>query len=169
MAVKVLLLLLLALPVQAAHHRSHALGFLLESMEFHAESQHRFAIYLSRQQCTGTPAQCAKVIEFTAIIGLNLDLIDAKQAELHTALEAGDLETLRALVNQPQQAGQSILQHMFRINYPAAVLLFSGATPITPLQRLLISNTVAWRNMDRVIWHINDAIREEIYVDPAFQ
>ena len=150
---RILLTLLLLLPMLASadHHRAHAINHLndanrmLRSTLVHADTlgSSKLRIYTQKY----------------------INQVDAAIAALHDP--DSDLDNIRRFVNHPN-TGESVANGMSSIRAIAITLVVDGNN-LLAVRLLLSRQNKAWFSVDRAIWHIQDAIREEIYLDPEFQ
>lgn len=185
------LLMVFSAPAYAEHHRQHALGFL-------ADIEQRAQIILAHAQNfaaavpAGThpqqltyengeigglfPANISGIVDrvIRAQNALN-GYFDPLCHQLPAPSNENVLDCARRLINQPNQAVgvRSALQFVHGAQYGITVFTqwddYEGQWPSD--DNLSIMNgqlAEIWGDLDEALWHINDAIREEIYLDEDF-
>jgi hypothetical protein len=150
---------------QAGHHRGHALGFIT-TVEFRLLVARSNLDALEAANPGMDPVDVALINSYRQYgNGLELQVLAAK-----ALLEGGgDLDVARRLITQPNGTGPisavtqayAMTGHLRNLgkNYGSNNYLVQAAS----------SHNILWNSLDRVVWHITDAIREEVYNDPLFQ
>lgn len=165
------LFILLLLPgiVFANHHRGHAIGFTYNVDLHNAELIKRFDKYVSAVDDAGcalsnTDLQSIEVIyRYSGFIADNMVLV-------RRLLENdGSLDDARRIVTRPNgdppNSSDTLMEglvnrsRMLMPSCPEANVWLAQSQ-----QRLALM----WTNIDRVNWHIQDAVREEVYLDQSF-
>ncbi len=166
---KLLVLALLAsslytFPASAEHHRDHAIVHLdnaCEQLGFVEISLNRWEVSVDG----------ANPGFFTRMrYALRNALRDCE--EVADMLEDGeDLDIIRRRLSQPTESSPtSTVGTLFFALYGIAwTVVDTEDADYDSFHRLLRRLEHGWRNVDLAIWHVNDAIREEIYDDPDFQ
>lgn len=164
---KIVLLLIFVMPAAfAEHHRGHALDRLslaASELETARDAFERYA-----EATVFTPIEQKNADSVLRYIKVALFTIN--DAELVLSCMCGDLDEARRLTNQPSGEGAlSALRRVFFIPFLANETI----SPLHPQAlddyRDFTQSTVrAWNFLDEAAWHVNDAIREEIYKDEAF-
>lgn len=156
-----------------SHHRGHTINFMQEAMSELALAQTRFATYLKTADTPETTRHQLHRRWSAYYMAHTAQAIIETMIELRKDKE--QLEVARRILNQPQndeprssvREVQRAAGHMSQLQYIArdeptkhhdALMLASATEHVT----------LAWVGLDRAIWHINDAIREEVYEDPNF-
>ena len=163
-----LVLLLLPLVVNADHHRGHTLGFI-DKVEFHADQAvkwtNTYVSWAENSGCSFSPAdqQSIEVLfRYTGFIKDNM-------AVVRGLVENGELDEARRKVTRPNsQPPNSADTLMEGLVHRVRSLMTSCPGANVALGQVLKRFAHMWTNIDRVNWHIQDAIREEIYFDPEF-
>lgn len=152
--------------VQAHHHRGHALYFM---ERFHAQidlTRNYLTSFEARNEHIMTPEQKNAVRD--ALSRINQSQAQARNVEQNLRDCDTDLVQLRRKVNSPSMSGplstpHSVLKQLKNANY--AMGKIEDLAEKAAHER---TAAAAWELMDNVLWHINDAIKEEIYEDDAF-
>jgi hypothetical protein len=158
-----------------SHHRGHAVGFLVEASGLLKGAQERWADYMRSADVPDTEefhlhrrwtayyfSQTGQAI-VEALVGLR-------------AQEAARLDDVRRILNQPQpDEPRAATREIVRaVTHMAALLALTSKEPGKMHDERKLGDTQAhasrcWESLDRAIWHVNDAIREELFNDPAAQ
>ena len=80
----------------------------------------------------------------------------------------GDLDEARGIVSQPLYSGISISSRMRGIRLRVSDLVGVNPALNYELNQIMRNLTNVQFGFERVMWHIQDAIREEVYNDPDF-
>ena len=159
--------LLLCTPVLAEHHRGHAIGHLNEAVIKLNES----AWWLSRLYICDEWTSLELLRIDTAISGAVLAIDQSVLAK--TALIEGRLDNARRHINQPDMHGtpkSALKLSRQMVEYGSVVVRVNKCPENLAFARGIAFDRMAkaWHLLDLAAWHINDAIREEIYNDPEF-
>jgi len=166
-----ILLAMLALPLPAQTHRGHIAEFSADAEIRLQRMETKFAYIDQNFVCPSNPAKCTTALN-------NLDIVRRAIPRIRQKLDAfiavqgnGDLDDLRQQANQPRNFDRlpSLSEEIFYVSYYNSQNINLGAQPAQHMGHLSWRAAEFWVALDRMIWHINDAIREEIYVDPEFQ
>ena len=157
------LLLTFSLSANASHHRGHAIA-LLEQMDQH------FKIILWQMD------QYESKCDLDAYQQRQVDVVRGYSSRLITWLPyfrndmiSGDLETMRRKFSQPNPSGmQSVSSIMSATLHHARQLVGKCPAGDADLSGAIARISWAWALIDQVVWHVDDAIREEVYMDPVF-
>ena len=157
-----------------SHHRQHVIEWLDKASNQLTSGQHAFAEFLLKVERPSGMPDSDWELRLQWMREVSSSFVKAQRAIVTVMAKIGDdtqpveiLDEIRRLVNQPNKEGaRSTAYHFFWATRPLAYL--GGLEPAEPLNLALIRGIEAWDYVDRTIWHINDAIREEIYEDPAF-
>ncbi len=154
-----------ASPVLAGHHRGHAVDHL-----DHGCKQLRFA----RTNLNSWEASLLNPdANFFARTRNNLELTIKECEEVAELLmdTNEDLDVIRRRLNQPTvnpsfSASRTIFFALYEI---AFTIVGTQGADYDQFHRLNRRMQQGWADIDLAIWHVVDAIREEIYNDPDFQ
>lgn len=179
-------LVMVAAPSYATHHRDHALGFL-EQIAPHIVTIQAFAPSVASMVVPGThPWQLTwdgseaggMLLDNVAAIGGRVEsVIDTLNGDIspmcyQLGLPApiDELDCARRLINQPNhsQGVRSALQFATSAMYGVIVVTSwgEGCEPSgqwcsnESLSIILGQLDQIWKNLDQALWHINDAIEE---------
>jgi hypothetical protein len=158
-------------PAEAEHHRGHAVGFLTNSIvQFELAQDHMTAYANSGEVFTSSEQRSIDV--FFTYTSRALTSIDNAIALLED-VDNGDLDEVRRILNEPGMGPENpIVSVSVRFSGGLArvrMLLTTHPEADNELRKTIQRLTLAWAQVDRAIWHTNDAIREEVYNDPLFQ
>ncbi len=159
-----LVVLPLASPALAEHHRGHAIIHLDNScaqLKATRLALTRFEDSLENPR-TG----------FFSRVRLNLELAIEDCEEVAFLLQDGeDLDVIRRRLTQPTGANpKSTVRALFFALYEVAfTVVGSDGADYDQFHRAIRRLSHGWSHADLAIWHVTDAIREEIYDDPDFQ
>lgn len=149
----VIALLILSMPAYGSHHREHATSFIDPMFVHFAQLKKNLSKY--EGEC-GASKDTDVIFSYTE--RMEFDLINAR-----ALVVSGNLDVARRILTQPNISGQqSIAKRMVGLLQRAKNLRCGDNSPI--LARIAL----AWQSLDEAIWHVNDAIREEVYSDPEF-
>ena len=156
-----------------SHHRQHAIDFLDVVSDKIAETQIALGVFSSQLDVTNLSINEQTAREFirqaTIALANSGKLIVDAVSKLHDP-DPAVLEEVRALLNNPrEQSSYDDRSLLYWCHY--AILFFAGligGDPEKPINDALRSINDAWRDTDFALWHINDAIREEVYNDQDF-
>ncbi len=159
-------LLLFSVAANAGHHRVHALGFI-EGMKFNInQMENKLTIYANGGCVFNEADQGSIDVLFRYALFLEDNLV-----VLSGILEdpSGDLDAARRLLHQPDHVGGSASKLIVGLTHRARMLMLACPASNNQLQGVVQRLSLLWEGLDRVIWHVTDAIREEIYQDPSFE
>lgn len=170
----ILLIALAIAPAHAAHHRQHALDHAADAAAQGAIARAAMVAFLDVAECDTAKSQavCDEGFEFLGFAEGNLRIIEEDLAEVESLLTGGgDLDEIRRLVNQPHTTDtpKSLLRRSQLVSYRLSRVLKSNFTPTFELSRVIVTNNLIWRSLDRLAWHVTDAYREEVLLDPLKQ
>lgn len=162
---KKIILLILLLPVTAiaGHHRGHALDNI-ETIHVHFNQLLKhLAIY--EDSCTLAEADQKSV----DVIFAYTDSMIIQLDNVANAINAGSLDDARRILFQPNNEGKiSIAKRLSGLVHRGRMLIDACPEENWRLASINARMSWAWQHLDFAIWHIHDAIREEIYSDPEF-
>ena len=152
-----------ASPTLAAHHRGHAVVHLDNSC-----AQLRAArLPLNRfEDSLANP-----LTGFFSRTHLNLELAIEDCEEVVLLLQDGeDLDVIRRRLNQPTGTNpKSTVRALFFAIYEVAfTVVGSDGADYDMFHRAIRRLSHGWSHADLALWHVIDAIREEVYLDPDF-
>jgi len=157
-------LLLLSVTAQAGHHRDH-ISERIDRVNISLDAIEQYlALYVATERLTPEETHLVENI------GLFTDYMQAQgeYAQFLLALPFVPVDTIRPFFSQkkPEVDPPSL-------SYWLAVTLFylsllNETTPNTNVTSSIHQVMYAWMALDEVNWHIQDAIREEVYLDPDF-
>lgn len=164
----VLIFMICASIVEAHHHRGHALYFL---QRFDAAMDLALGKYERVKRENPHPLNPLDETQLEEIHQQILHMQDLA-VEIDAALRDCDvdLKEVRRMVNQPSNL---YLGNPHAQTFRMKLAMYQGGLMVTnqllddtgSLGDLQRSLAVAWQNTDLVLWHVNDAIKEEIYQD----
>jgi hypothetical protein len=159
----VLVLLFLPMLAMAEHHRGHALDNI-EPMYVHF-TQLQKHLNIFQISCTLDADAQASV----DVIFLYTDKMVSDLGNAENAINAGLLDDARRVLTQPNNDGAlSVAVRMTGIVQRARMLIDTCPEHNDSIARVLARMSWAWSLLDKAIWHVHDAVREEIYFDPEF-
>jgi len=155
-----------------SHHRQHAIEFLEESQKRLESARGSLVYYLD-----GIVLSEEQQTQFESV----LRYIDRGLVQVNKALTeapCGDLDEIRRFLSQPRMdTGDGVANSALIVTAVAlnTYRKLHGVGDIHPdgnravnFDNGMRAIKVAWTNLDLAVWHIVDAIREEIYQDPNF-
>ncbi len=157
-----------------SHHRQHAIDFLDTASDKIAQAQISLGVFSSQLDVTNLPVDEPTARTYIrqatlALANTGKLLVDAV-SKLHDT-DPAVLDTVRAFLNNPrEQSNYDDRSALYWCHY--AILFFMGliaADPELPINQATRAVNDAWRDIDFALWHINDAIREEVYSDSNFE
>lgn len=164
----VLLILLFSVSIaNAEHHRGHAL-YYLERVEVGLLNVLGNIDAVWNSNGGILPPEDADKLE---VIESHVELMQSQVVMVEAALRdcSSNLKEIRRLVNQPKNlflSPKAMLFSMKQASYTNGKIIYGQTVDngkfLGGLIRTLSSN---WQNLDIVLWHINDAIVEEVYGD----
>lgn len=168
-----LMLITFSFPVFAEHHRQHATQFLNQASNALADAQTQLAIYAEEFDSSTASVISPTIIRGwirAAEIGLaNAGELIVDSIDILNDPEGGiaALDITRRLINAPneQRPYTLLFWYQYSETYLAGVARDNSRDVLGYALRNI---TEAWKFTDLALWHVNDAIREEIYNDPAF-
>lgn len=158
-------LCLFALQADASHHRKHA----ADRMDFASNRYVRHIITSTNRY--------RSVCELDEVSERNISVVEGYSEKLlvylpqwrKRLLDNGNLDDVRRAMSQPAiGGGQSILAILAATIQHAKRQIGYCPAGSQHLQNIITRAVSAWGLLDQAAWHIGDAIREEIYQDPAF-
>ncbi len=159
-----LLALVWASPASAFHHRGHAVVNLesaIAQLGFARRSLDRWEASLANPDA-----------DFFSRVRFNFEAAITDCEEVIVLLEGGgDLDYIRRRLTKPTVASpEAAVNSLFFAMYELAfTVVGTNGADYDSLHRAIRRFDNGWRDVDMAIWHVTDAIREEIYDDPAFQ
>jgi hypothetical protein len=166
-----LLLLLLLLPVAslAEHHRGHILDFLGSAEWNNAQAKSSLQQFGEKSVCNLDSQQAFRL----DVAVLYSDLLADNLAEIERLLlqPVVDLDQVRRMNDQPvknETTTTSSVKRIHGIMFIIHSLMGACQKGDVYLRQAMNFNMEAWRSADLMNWHIQDAIREEVYGDAAF-
>ncbi len=163
-----LTIVLTTLPASATHHRAHAIVHLGNA----CNQLNQSVISLNRWE--------------DSLLSPNLNTFGVARGNLARVTEAAcitvpdmlangeDLDVVRRELTQPNQIERPVSAVidlffvLYGIDFTVVGTEGQGAD-YRNFYRFVARLNDAWKHTDLTIWHVNDAIREEIYLDPDFQ
>lgn len=162
---KLLLVLLLVAPLaQAEHHRGHAIKQLEGFILFAGQIDDRARGYARNCHLNNADAASVDVILNYSSAALNRGTLALNM--LYDPL--ADLDEILLLLNQPADntTPMSATKRISGVLIRSRMLLPNACQDgLKFIARMQQSIEFSWRFLDRAIWHVNDAIREEVYRD----
>lgn len=160
--------LLLSFSASAEHHRDHVSMHLADGHRFLSASIN--SAYSMKKYEALSDKELKTVNKF--ILYAEKYLRRLESAQVLAATPASDLDELRAKLNAPGNPAGVFDSVAWGINTVTSIwiLLIDYESPNLTRVRLTIGYLrKANAFVDMASWHVQDAIREEIYGDPAFQ
>ena len=170
------ILLLVAIPAHADHHRSHAIDFLLAAADELAIVQQEISRYTNSYEPgdalfytdARVHSQLQNIDNALDSIGTQISVALAHLADPRDA----SLDLARRSLTQPTTSGEkSAVMQAWIVIYTNNVIRNNtepGTSKGSNMLGVVGHGSVMWRHLDEAVWHVNDAIREEIYDDPVF-
>lgn len=165
---KLFLMLLFLIPAAsyASHHRGHAIGFA-DQVVLHLNQMDKQLAAFVNAGCQFDDANNVDIDVLFRYSGFIKDAIQSAKAVLENPV--GDLDVARRILNRPNSdLPYAVVTRLRGMNIRARNLVGSCPNADIRLRAVFQRITLAWEAADGTIWHINDAIREEIYQDPVF-
>ena len=160
-----LLLILVSASTHAEHHRDHVIERIDRMTDSLTVLEDYLDVYVSEEVLT------AEAADRVAMIVAVSDLIQAHAAQGRYLLGFSfvPVDFVRPIFSQKEFT----FTQPDSISYWMGVLLFylslqNEATPNTNLTSALHQVMFAWWDLGEINWHIQDAIREEVYLDSDF-
>ncbi|GAG41102.1 unnamed protein product, partial [marine sediment metagenome] len=159
-------LLFLPMLASAEHHRGHAIAHLDGAINWLDSSIGLAALYRDNNADTELQVKRANKYVIYATKYRNR-MSDA----LSLLSSGGDLDEVRRLMNAPGIPGkrESALWGVTQIVAIINTMITEDAPNLARLKGVLRLQTKSAGLAGYALWHVNDAIREEIYQDPEFQ
>jgi len=151
-----------------SHHRLHAADFIVKASQSAAGGLFQLGEYLK----TGDTEGDIGVLIAAAVASIGKCQVFLVEAAVR--IHAGDLDEVRSFLNQPKRKEGVIsdaTSALSRISIATSLLARASrakAEPSYELGHTIQYLSSGWDHIDRAIWHVNDAIREEVYNDPDF-
>ena len=166
-----LLLLLLPALAGAGHHRGHAIGFLVDASDEIAAAQVQLALFSAQLEVADSSRDEATLRSFIQQAEVKLALASEQLVDSLDNLSEPDTDRLkitRRILNAPNDTTPTSMSGNLQaaMQYMAGT---AGAEPAANRGYAMRALSLAWKLTDRAAWHVDDAIREEIYLDPEFQ
>lgn len=172
-----LLLLAVSLNAGAEHHRGHVVaslekvsaGIVAVSTKVAAFNAQTSISHLSQAQQDQVTGSIAIVISRCDTI--QSDIVDMLVLLNDASLPVDALNDVRDIINSPNTSSASTLREFntIMLNLQVLIVNYDELEPVTLLGGAMYYLNHAWKDTDFAAWHVNDAIREEIYNDPDFQ
>ena len=153
-----------ASPASASHHRGHAVVHLENALAQLVSTR------LSLERWEDSLANPDP--GFFARTRYNFEAAITDCEEVIVLLQDGvDLDIIRRRLTKPTiSSPEATVNSLFFSLYEIAFTpVGSDGSDYDQIHRVLRRLTHGWRNVDMAIWHVIDAIREEVYDDPDFQ
>lgn len=154
------------------HHRQHAIEFLDKANTNLKDAQIFFSVFSSEVQLSALSVE-EQAKKRGEISTAQVEMIEASAAIAHVLAIMKDpntsvLDEVRGIINSPREdlTNKSVLFRLGRTFF--YVSLFIESQPVAKIPHVVRNLADAWENVDFALWHINDAIREEVYQDPNF-
>ncbi len=163
-AAVLLVVLALASPASAKHHRGHAIVHLENALVQLVSA--RLSLDRWEDSLANPDAGTFSRTRY------NFEAAITDCEEVIVLLQNGeDLDIIRRRLTKPTVASpEATVNSLFFALYEIAFTpVGSDGADYDKLHRVLRRLTHGWRNADMAIWHVTDAIREEVYDDPDFQ
>lgn len=166
----------------AGHHRGHAIGYLEIALGHESDDNknvnHFFNHFIKNIDFTDENLEHS--LKTVGYLEQSLTEMPKKMNEAIFLLQSGtadDLFIVRRLINRARRGGpyqhRALLYHAFKQIFWLDQL--AGFIVIDPppgnlwaFSYTLNLMTKVWENLDLALWHVNDAIKEDFYEDPAF-
>ena len=171
------LLCLFPMLASAEHHRGHAIGHA-EAVKIHLNAVASMLAQFKACCSPLTEDQQAKADHLDHYIVAQNRRFDSVLTQLEDTLTpASQLEAIRRQLNDPNMPANnsaSASATWYAMQSSAHRLIQAapngyGTDRMLYLYILEQHLTNGWKRSDATLWHINDAIREEIYLNPEFQ
>ncbi len=165
-----LLLLLLPFAASAEHHRGHALGFI-DTIDVNiAIMESKTSQYVAAAAAAGCVFTDSEQQSIDVLFRYGKAVHDHQQIVRDILNDPlGNLDDARRKMNQPNGDNPVsvavLINGLMHRHRSLAQVCPAGDFYLNQVEQRL---TIAWTNVDRAIWHITDAIREEVYADPEF-
>jgi hypothetical protein len=171
------LLFVLSLPALANHHRAHALFFIDDLRPRIAQLASRDLPELRLVNELSDPVAEQRLREIELMVAETLVVLDELEAQLYlpscrVAKSRAVLDVARGMANRKEKGapglasnGKNLAGQAGRISYRMGQFLdVVDVNEIDQaiLARMLRRHADAWGVIDSIIWHVNDAFREEV-------
>lgn len=159
-----------------AHHRQHTIGFLLSLAQEATNLTSGFTSFFSEEVTRPEDMDDAtwnsvvnaykhvqhETVRMINTVAIIIEMLQSPENDLKI------LDDVRAMLHSPQpQTANTLAADIFTINFYYEVFQTTLSLPASGGDRRGKIRRM-WESIDAAIWHINDAIREEVYNDPAF-
>lgn len=160
-----LVLLALSVTAQAEHHRGHALAFLDEVDVHNGQLQKHLDSYESVCKLSGEDK-----LSLDVLFRYSGALFDSVSRARDILVDrSGDLDLARRELSRPNSEAPNAANVLVSgLMHRARLLVGVCRKGDKYLPAIIQRITLAWVEIDHATWHVNDAIREEIYGDPEF-
>lgn len=175
MRIWLLALLMIPFPVTAQFHRTHIEEFAIEADKRLRSVEYSYDRFDRTFVCQGGEwVACTHTMRVQGGIKGNIEALRRDVDYFLANAYLAPLDEMRKRVTEPrvEAAGVPSGRRAFSTIYNTSVTL--NFTPdMTPGERdyllgMLRNLAHLWDELEKINWHIQDAIREEIYGDPAF-
>lgn len=167
---KLLFILFLPLLASAEHHRGHALMHLDSAQsKLDKVTNHLNAMPIC---ANWTADQLVSLGQIHTYLDFADERLEIARAALNDVGNLDALETARRAMQQPVPApsveSSAVRTALYVETLTARLIPNSCPESTSSLQQIVTQASFVWGFFDFAAWHINDAIREEIYQDPIF-
>lgn len=162
----VALMAMFVMPAFAEHHRGHALMHL-ETAKNHLDTSILFASIIEANE-SETDANRNFARRYVIYAQKYIKRMD--QAKVILEDPNGDLDEARRKITSPGFGTEldAVDWGMGTIEGIAMLMVNEDITNYLPLRKVFDQERRAGQSVNFVNWHIQDAIREEVYQDPVF-
>lgn len=156
-----LALLTLSFTAQADHHSGHAISFT-EIVEFNISQAEKHIVSYANVCGADVQGHVDVLLRYSHFMHENMQ-------KTRGLITNGNLDEARRKINQPNDESPVSASVLVRgLLHRSRMLIGVCPNGDEMLRRIVQRFTLTWEAVDRVAWHINDAIRESIYLDHEF-
>lgn len=168
----IFLILLLPSLVSAEHHRTHAANHLIKTagyLESAAIKLQQYSDAIDYSSVSEADSVAKYIRQAKARINeLRVTNSRALEKLQDPSTVPENLETIRLLLNSPNSKAGMGYQFESTANKLRSVSLHFRVEPFDKSSAVIYLLLHAWREWGAAVWHVTDAIREEVYLDPVF-
>lgn len=153
-----------AAPAAAFHHRGHAVVHLENAIVQLVSAR------LNLGRWENSLANPDPSFFSSTRFNLEAAIMDCEEA-IALLQDGADLDIIRRRLTKPTiSSPEATVNSLFFTLYEVAfTVVGTDGANYDQFHRVIRRLTHGWRNVDMAIWHVQDATREEVYNDPAFQ
>lgn len=173
---KIVIVLLTLIPLQvfAEHHRGHAIIRLEDAVE-HLQISLDAADTIQTSLCAFDTWPDARQTKWTGTVKnyIQISIDKSENARALLQVPVVDLDFVRRELTHPNNdTPQSVIRRLKVVLINLGTIQQGMFTEdpdcVTYFRTVRMKVIKAWELIDQAVWHVHDAVREEIYGDPEF-